>query len=323
MPELTPDQRGVIAAFRATEGQVTMSPFGPSDEIGMLNLITPESRAAIINEADATQVFDLAVEYFMGMPGTNRFGDPAYQIFMTHTPAGTVIDDLTHLGTEHNERVSYSGDAILMYTHTGTHIDTLNHIGYHGRIWNGFQAQEHLGSRHWDVAGADRQPPIVARAIVLDIAAMLRVDVVPPSYAITPEDVQSCLKRQKTEMRFGDVVLIHTGRMTQFTDRATYMANDSPGLVRESARFIAEGGAIAIGSDTICVERRPSPPEHRAPVHTYLLTEAGVPMIEMVDTTALAQERVYECAFVAAPIRLKGATGAPIRPVAFPLRSRA
>ena len=60
------------------------------------------------------------------------------------------------VGLDANRLVSYSGDAVSMYTHTGTHVDSLNHFGYHGRIFNNFSAQDHLGSRHWQVAGADK-----------------------------------------------------------------------------------------------------------------------------------------------------------------------
>jgi hypothetical protein len=65
-------------------------------------------------------------------------GDPTYQIWMTHTPRGSVIDDLAGVGEEQNRLVSYSGDSVLMYTHCGTHVDTVNHFGYRGKVWNGF-----------------------------------------------------------------------------------------------------------------------------------------------------------------------------------------
>src|SRR5437899_6517291 len=84
----------------------------------------------------------------------------------------------------------YSGDAISMYTHCGTHIDTLNHFGYNGVIWNGYKASEHLGARHWNVCGADKFPPIIARGVMLDIAGLKGVDTLPPSYGIGADDIR-------------------------------------------------------------------------------------------------------------------------------------
>jgi len=96
---------------------------------------------------------------------------------------------------------------------------------------------------------------------------------------------------------------------------------DPPGLDRAGAEFLAKGGAITIGADNHCVEQGPSAdPENWQVVHTYLLAEAGIPMMEIVDLEELAAERVYEYAFFGACIKLRGATGSPMRPVAMPLR---
>src|SRR5690606_27292108 len=70
----------------AAEPEVGVSPWGPQDEIGRLNLITPESRAAVLSRIAGGAVYDLSVEYFVGMPSWQAAGDPAYQMWMTHTP---------------------------------------------------------------------------------------------------------------------------------------------------------------------------------------------------------------------------------------------
>jgi kynurenine formamidase len=224
------------------------------------------------------------------------------------------------VGKTGNELVSYSGDAISMYTHTGTHIDALNHFGYNGRIFNGFSVDENLGSRGWRKAGADKHPPIIARGVMLDVAGMLGVDVLEPSYGIGEKDLRGCLKHQGTELRPGDVVLVRTGRMRLWPDRAAYLPNP-PGINREGAEFLAKAGAIVIGADNHSLEQAPSTdPENWQVVHTYLLAEAGVPILEIANLEELAEDRIFEFAFFGACIRLRGATGAPMRPVAMPLR---
>src|SRR4051794_26832562 len=110
----------LVAARHATPRTVSKSPFGASDEIGMLNLMTAASRARVLAEADASKVFDLAVEYFVGMPSWVGAGDPGFHIFMSHTPSGTELDNPEDIGLEQSRLVSYSGDCMSMYTHCGT-----------------------------------------------------------------------------------------------------------------------------------------------------------------------------------------------------------
>jgi kynurenine formamidase len=313
--------RRKIAAHGATFRKASRSPFGAKDEIGMLNLMDAASRQAILGRTDAGKMFDLSVDHFMGMPGWFKAGDPAYQIWMTHTPQGEEADDVMQVGRAANELVSYSGDAISMYTHCGTHIDTLNHFGYHGEIFNGFRADEHLGSRAWRVCGAEKHPPMLARGVLLDIAGMHGLDMLPPSHGIGPGELQDCLKHQGTELRPGDVVLIRTGRMRAWPDQDAFSTN-SPGLDRAGAEFLAKAGAITIGADTLALEQAPSgDPENWMVVHSYLLAEAGIPILEIADLEAIAGEKLHEFAFFGACIRLRGATGAPMRPIALPLRS--
>jgi kynurenine formamidase len=310
-----------IAAFNASFRKASTSPFGPDDEIGMLNLINPASCRAVMDNADAGKIFDLAVDYFVGMPSWAAAGDPAFQMWMTHTPAGTRIDDVMQVGAEQNELVSYSGDAFSMYTHCGTHIDALNHFGYHGEIWNHFHAKDHLGSRHWQVAGADKHPPVVARGVLFDVAGLHGVDMLPDSYGVTSQDLADALRRQGTEFRPGDLALVRTGRMQAWPDPHAYMDN-GPGLNLDGARYLAESGAIMIGTDTVAFEQAPpADPENWQVVHSYLLAEAGVPIMEVVDCEALSQNSVYEFAFVGACVKLRGSTGSPIRPLAMPFKN--
>jgi kynurenine formamidase len=307
-----------IVAYNAEFHKVTNSPYGPDDEIGMLNVIDGASRAAILGRADATKIFDLSVDHFVGMPGWFGAGDQAYQIWMTHTPAGEIAGNSMGVSLEANQLVAYSGDAISMYTHCGTHIDTFNHFGYNGQIFNGFSAEQYLGSRAWTKCGPENYPPILARGILLDIAAMHGVETLPPSYGIGAKDLDDCLKHQKLELKLGDVVLINTGQMKKWPDMS--FTQNTPGLNREGAEFLCKNGAIMIGADNLTLEQTPGAhPLNFFPVHTYLLAEAGVPILEMAFLDELIAEKVHEFAFFGACIKLRGATGTPMRPVAMPL----
>ncbi len=299
---------------------VAESPWGPGDEIGRLNWITPESQRAVLSRIDPGPSYDLAVSIFMGMPAWLGAGDPKYDIWMTHTPSGTVVDNLNGAGPELSSVYSYCGDAVTMYTHTGTHIDMLNHFGYHGRFWNGWTPEKHLGSRHWTRGGPENFPNIVARGVLLDVAALHGTDCLPPSYTITAADCRTAAEAQGVALAKGDVVMIRTGRMRYWPDPGRYGV-DAPGIGLEAARFLCEeAGAMIIGSDNDSVEVDPSEPGTYFPVHSYMFATAGAPIIESLWLEDLAADRVHEVAFLGGPLKLTGATGAPLRPMALPLQ---
>jgi kynurenine formamidase len=208
-----------------------------------------------------------------------------------------------------------------MYTHMGTHIDALNHFGLDGKIWNGFTAAEHAGDRGWQVAGAENIPPIVARGVLIDVAAAKAVGMLPDGYRITREDLVSALHKQNTSLKEGDVVLIRTGRMQHYDNAETYMANP-PGIGMAAARFLVEeNGAMIVGADNLSFESFPSELDtDYVPVHTYLLAEQGTPIIELANLEGLSRDKVYEFAFIGGSLKLRGADAAPIRPIAIPLK---
>jgi kynurenine formamidase len=302
------------------EFTVARSPWGPDDEIGALNHITPESRASVMARVDGSRVFDLSCDYFVGMPTWSALGDPPYQIYKTHDPAGDVVSNPIGLDDEANQLTSYTGDAIAMYTHSGTHIDALNHFGCHGEIFNGFRAPEHFGNRTWDKCGVDTIPPVIARGVLFDIPALKGTAQLPASYGVGSADLESAAERQGVMVREGDVVLIRTGRFQEWPDAAAFLT-DEPGLNLDGAKWLAERGAMIVGADTVALEQLPAEDESTwIPVHMYLFNERGIPIIEVVNCEELAAAQVYEFAFVGLPLKLRGASASPIRCIAMPLR---
>ncbi|WP_373020521.1 cyclase family protein [Thiomicrorhabdus sp.] len=317
----------VLAAFMyqsspmAADEQVGKSPWGPKDEIGRLNLMTPESQQSVMSRIAGSRVYDLSVEYFIGMPSWQAAGDPHYRIWMTHTPHGTVIDDPMGLGKTMNEHVSYTGAAISLYTHMGTHIDALNHFGLNGQIWNGFKAKDHLGDRGWSVAGAEKIPPLIARGVLVDVAAAKGVDMLPSGYRVTRNDLMEALQKQRVEIQKGDIVLIRTGRMKSYKNASVYMENP-PGMGLSAARFLVEeSGAMIVGADNLSFEAFPSQVENNyVPLHSYLLAQHGTPIIELAYLEELSRDKVYEFAFFGGSLKLRGSDAAPLRPIAIPLK---
>ncbi|WP_428688499.1 cyclase family protein [Roseibium sp.] len=300
----------------AEGGLAGESPWGPEDEIGTLNMMTDASRLEILQRIETGKVYDLGVDLFVGMPDccSAAFGDPTYQMMMLHTPAR---------GDGGKELLSHSSEAISMNTHTGTHIDTLSHFGLHGKIWNGVGADEALGVRGWSKSGADKYPSIVARGVLIDVAKAKGVDVLPASYAITVTDLKDALAKQGTTLAGGDVVLVRTGQMSLWPDKSKLSLFSQSGLGLEAAKWLAEEQkAMVLGADNLGLESFPSTnPENFAPVHSYLLAEKGVSFLELLWLEDLAKDGVHEFAFITSPLKLRGATGSPVRPIAIPVKS--
>ncbi len=307
---------GMVASTGAlaqiAKNAAAKSPWGPADEIGTLNMMNDASRLDVLKRVASGKVYDLGVELFVGMPTCCApFGDPTFQIFMTHTPSRNPEKEL----------LSYSGDGVSMYTHTGTHIDALNHFGLRGKIWNEVSSQDALGVRGWTKSGVDKYPPIVSRGVMIDVAKYKGVQHLPNSYPITVADLKESLAKQGTTLKPGDVVLTRTGVMTLWPDESKYRLADQPGLSLEAAQWLVEGQkAMVLGADNFGVESFPSKDkENFVPVHTYLQAEHGVSLLEALWLEDLSKDGVYEFLFIASPLKLRGGTASPLRPIAIPL----
>jgi kynurenine formamidase len=311
-----------ISVFsQSTSEVVGKSPWGPEDEIGTLNMMSASSRLEVLSSIGSGKIYDLSVDYFVGMPSFHTLGDPPYQYWLTHTPNGTIVDNPNGLGEKMNRKVSYTGDAISMYTHMGTHIDALNHFGLNGKIWNGYTPEEYLGDKGWHRTGAETIPPIIARGILIDIVAYKEVVQLPQNYRINASDLKGALQKQNTTLQPGDVVLIRTGQARFYQDSEEYL-HAFPGINLEAVKWLVEDQQVMLlGADNLSFEAFPPEREDNwVPVHTYLLAEKGVMFIEQMNLESLAKDRIYEFAFIAASLKLKGASGSPMRPLAIPLR---
>lgn len=243
------------------------------------------------------RVYDLAQPYFIGMP---------------HHPAHPPF--LFSLVKSHGEYVGPAGnssasDAIAMGSHVGTHIDALCHFSCGGKLYGGEDAaaaQSYAGGLQR--YGIDTIAPVLRRGVLLDFAAS---GVLPHDREIAPADLEAAAK---VEIRAGDVVLLRTGWASCFSDPGKFISEvKGPGPAIAGARWLSERGVFAVGSDTVAFEKVPDP---SMPVHVHLLVEKGIHIIECLNLEALAAAGVHEFLFVALPLKLRGATASPIRPVA-------
>lgn len=245
--------------------------------------------------------YDLGQPYFAGMPH-----------FPSHPP---FLYSLTkrHGDIMYSDGSTSAADAIALGTHVGTHIDALSHFSCNGVFYGGRQV-EHTYERGMSDLGVDTIAPIVRRCVLLDIAGLEGTDVLPWDFEITAAHLT---RASKTEIAAGDIVLIRTGWAQLFYDAKQYINNTAaPGPGIEGARWLSSRKIFAAGSDTVVFEKTPSP---AMAVHAHLLVESGIHIIEVLNLEELARDGVHDFLFVAAPMNIRGATGAPVRPLAFPL----
>ena len=165
---------------------------------------------------------------------------------------------------------------------------------------------------------------MVARGIMIDIASLKGVDALPAHYAITPEDVDAALQKQKVKLQPGDVVLFRTGTLRYWSvdgsDHDKIGEHDSAGINLDTAKYLIEKhGTVMIGSDTSGVEVSPAPEGSDVfiPVHKYLLIEQGVHIAEFHYLEDLAADQVYEFCYVASTNKIAGTVaGFTMRPLA-------
>ena len=199
-------------------------------------------------------------------------------------------------------------------------MDALCHFSYGGKLHGDIEAEPFQsyadGIREHSI---DTVAPILKRGVLLDIAGLLGQGPLATDFAIIPEMLDGAANRQGMEVLPGDVVLIRTGWGAFWNEPARYVTGGSgsqaagPGPVLEAAKWLSARGIYAAGSDTIAFERVPAV---EMPVHVHFLVESGIHIIEALNLEEISAANVYEFLFVATPLKIRGGTGSPVRPLA-------
>ncbi len=251
---------------------------------------------------DSARVIDLAQPYYVGMPHHPNHPPFLYGLSKAH-------------GQSVLHGVSAAADSLALGGHVGTHIDALCHFSLRGKLFGGVDAarsQSHtqgIAEHHVDTIG-----PIMRRCVLLDVAAAEGTDALRPDFVVDAE----CLERVSRQAGVcpgpGDIALVRTGWGRYWNDAGRYINSlRCPGVNLEAAQWLSSKGVFAGGSDTVAFEFLPA---RDMPVHVHLLVERGIHIIEALDLERISSAAIHEFIFVAAPLRIPGATGSPIRPVA-------
>ncbi len=206
---------------------------------------------------------------------------------------------------------------IVCGEHTGTHIDALSHQADALTLCGGVPVGDVQTPRGFTEHGAEKIPAIAAPGILLDVAALKGVEALEPGHVVTDEDLAACCGRQGVEVSPGSVALVRTGNGRFWGDEERYLAG--PGMDAAASRWLADRGVMAVGADNMAWDvpgLRDPDLGCLLPGHLILLARRGVYIIENLALEELAADGCYEFEFVCLPLKLVGATGSPVRPVA-------
>lgn len=210
--------------------------------------------------------------------------------------------------------MSAANDVITMGTHVGTHIDGIGHIALDGCIAGGVRAADvHDRLKGFlPEYGIGAVPPIVLPGVVVDVPRLLGVDALAEDHLVTVEEMEGALARQGVQIRQDSALLVRTGWGQAWPD--VHLNHDSaPGPDEVTVRWAWDRGARLFGSDTIIFEHVPA---EGLPVHRMLIGQRGAHIIEAMDLSAICAAEAFEFLLVLAPLKLRGGTGSPLRPVA-------
>lgn len=255
------------------------------------------------------RIYDLEQPRFAGMP-----------IHPAHKPGYFYALHRRHRDTyqpaNHGPRSSASG-ILTMMEHTGTHIDALSHQACELMLHGGVPIEQVETPTGFTQHGIESVPPLVRRGVLLDVAGHQNVARLAPRQAISASELQACAQGQQVEVRAGDVLLVRTGFATLWREEEAYL--DAAGISKSGTLWAASKEVVAVGADNMAWDV----PGERDPetgatlfAHVHLLAQKGIYIIENLNLEELARDRVWEFAFIGLPLKLQGATGSPLRPIA-------
>jgi kynurenine formamidase len=252
------------------------------------------------------RVYDLEQPRYFGAP-----------TFPSHAP-GYVYT--LHRHHERGMSEARTGASGFMYTteHSGTHIDALCHQAEDLRLYGGVEIDARVQtSQGFTALGAETIEPLVTRGILLDVARQRGVDRIGTGDPITGEDLEAAERDQGVAVGEGDVVLLRTGNGAFWQDPAVYL--QAGGASASASSWLASRGVRAVGADNVAWDEvGVVDPDLKVtlPGHVILLVHHGIYIIENLYLEELARAQRYEFTFICLPLKLRGATGSPVRPIA-------
>lgn len=286
--------------------------WGAADQIGAANLLTTERRLAALASIRQGRIYDISHDVYMGAP----YMPPNQTPFLISTFSSwrDSIRRRRKMGATNDAGTNL--ERIEMTAHVGTHIDALGHFSKGEMLYNNTPAADVVTD--WGLArlGIEHVPPMITRAVLFDVAAATGGAHMQPGQTVTADHLKRAADAGGFAVQPGDVALIRTGWGRYYeADNARYLQGE-PGIDVPAAKWLIDQGIVAIAADNMAVEVLPNPDKGlMMPVHAYALAECGVYLVENLALEELAADRVHTGCLILLTTKIRGATGAPVRPI--------
>jgi kynurenine formamidase len=287
-----------------SDAQRCPSKWGAGDQRGSANHMKPETVLRAARLIRTGQVFELGRRLEAGMPlQTTR-------TFEMHTKRTTPYQGSNRRGS--NEEI-----VLAEIGQVGTQFDGFAHQTIEGSLYNCFKLDEIATRAGFTKLGIENVGALMTRGVLLDIAALKGVEMLPDTYEITVNDLQQAMKRQQITLQPGDAVILHTGWGKLWGRQNDRYMKTNPGVDAAASEWLAKQDPMLIGADTAPINVTPSPDAKLSnPIHQIALVINGIHLLENLRLDELAAQRVYEFALIVEPLKLVGATGSTVAPIA-------
>jgi kynurenine formamidase len=287
--------------------------WGPDDERGTLNLLTPQVVARAATCVRSGKRFSLALPLSADGPQIGLVPgriNPQHAMIAVNSPM-----------TDDPDAFRSSDDTVLMGLQAATHWDALAHVSYGGHLYNGHPADA-VTTEGALRCGIDKAGSIVGRGVLLDIARARGVERLEPGSAITPDDLDAAEELARLRVGPGDLLLVRTGQIQVLHagDKMGY-AFPSPGLTMATVPWLRARDVAAVATDNLTLEVYPGERDDLTlPVHMLHLVDMGLTQGQNFDLEALAADCADDGAYAflldASPQPFQRALGSPVNPVA-------
>ena len=286
------------------DSQRCPSKWGAGDQRGSGNMMKPKTVLRAAKLIRTGEVFELGAVL---SPDPREAFINAGRVFNIYTKPSPPIPNARQV----NEEL-----VVTELGQIGTQFDAFAHQMWGDSFYNCFKLGD-IGTRTgFKKLGVEHVGGLVTRGVLIDVAGSKGVDMLPTSYNITPEDLQQALAKASQRLQPGDAVLIRTGWSKLMGKENERYGTLNPGIGIAAGQWLLAQEPMMIAADNCCVELRPSERPHSLPIHAMMLIQHGVYLLENLELEALAAARAYEFAFIVQPLKIKGATGSAIAPIA-------
>jgi kynurenine formamidase len=293
--------------------------WGPDDELGTVNYITPERRIEASRLVRRGEVFSLAIPFDEQgpQPPFERRLNPRHVMLQTGTDlrAGVQKGSVDGWG--------YSDDMVVMALQAATQWDSLAHAFYDYKMYNDRDCALVTIEGAAKNSIAVLRDRIVSRGVLLDVAHSTGVEHLALDHQITVAELESCQEAERVEVRSGDVLLVRTGNLGRARRAGgwkDFCFTDEPGLGLDTLPWLHEHQVAAVAADNWAFEAIPSGTQILLPIHAVAIVFMGLLVGEIFDLDELAldcaRDGVYEFLFSAPPLPFTGAVGSPVNPLA-------